>query len=195
MPKMEIIMQGQQNFHESFSSLPILPRLDRLDRVLQFLEERHSLPKRLSTDFSKKVEYGDQEYTRIHELEDPRKSLSSVLEEVHHKGTLVERLAMLENRVLQLSMDILEGNTSGSNSSTNAPISNKVDHDSVWSTTEGDVDKIAYPEKHYPRDVKGGASMEESIVTEHTNLTVQDVKKGKRSKSYKKMFGWFKMGC
>ena len=30
------------------------------------------------------------------------KTLSSAMEEVHHKGTLMERLEMLENRVLQV---------------------------------------------------------------------------------------------
>ncbi|GER33687.1 stabilizer of iron transporter SufD /Polynucleotidyl transferase [Striga asiatica] len=49
------------------------------------------------------------------------KTLSSALEEVQHKGTLLHRLALLENRVLQylqLSLEMDEGNTSKSSFST-----------------------------------------------------------------------------
>lgn len=37
------------------------------------------------------------------EQEDQCKTLYSALEEVHHKGTLIERLTTLENRILQVS--------------------------------------------------------------------------------------------
>lgn len=57
---------------------------------LQLLEERHSLSRR------------ELSSTAIVE-KDECKDLSSALEEVHHKGTLMERLSVLENRVLQVS--------------------------------------------------------------------------------------------
>ncbi|GAA0150069.1 hypothetical protein LIER_09091 [Lithospermum erythrorhizon] len=73
-------------------------------------------------------------------------------------------------RLIQLSLDMDERY----NSSKNVLTSNKLGHDSVWSTTttEGDEDKI------------GGVSKEGLRVTEHTNLTGQYVKKGKRSKKF-----------
>ncbi|CAI9754710.1 unnamed protein product [Fraxinus pennsylvanica] len=90
---------------ETATFLPVIPRLDRLDRMLQLLEERHSLSRRefSSTAFVEK---------------DECKDLSSAIEEVHHKGTLMERLSVLENRVLQLSLEMDEGDTSKSSSST-----------------------------------------------------------------------------
>lgn len=39
------------------------------------------------------------------EQEQQCKNLSYVFEEVHHKGTLLERVALLENRVIQVSKD------------------------------------------------------------------------------------------
>ncbi|KAK0603195.1 hypothetical protein LWI29_002364 [Acer saccharum] len=49
--------------------------------------------------------------------EDDFKTLSSALDEVHRKGILIERLTLLENRVLQLSLEMeAVGNTSGSSS-------------------------------------------------------------------------------
>ncbi|GFQ01776.1 hypothetical protein PHJA_002321500 [Phtheirospermum japonicum] len=60
------------------------------------------------------------------------KTLFSALEEVQHKGTLIDRLALLENRVLQLSLEMDEGNTSRSSSSTaqiSIPIPKRQDDD------------------------------------------------------------------
>ncbi|KAA8547624.1 hypothetical protein F0562_004053 [Nyssa sinensis] len=81
----------QEEKLELNSPLPVLPRLDRLDRLLQLLEEKHGLSGRHSSS----------SVDRKMESEDQCKSLSTALEEVHHKGTLMERLAILENRVLQ----------------------------------------------------------------------------------------------
>ncbi|CAA3002569.1 Hypothetical predicted protein [Olea europaea subsp. europaea] len=94
-----------QEMQETATFLPVILRLDRLDRLLQLLEERHSLSRREISS------------TAIVE-KDECKDLSSALEEVHHKGTLMERLSVLENRVLQLSLEMDEGNTSKSSSST-----------------------------------------------------------------------------
>lgn len=60
---------------------------------LQFLEEKHSLSGRHTA----------KSVVRTVEAEDQFKNLSSALEEVQHKGNLMDRLEMLENRVLQVS--------------------------------------------------------------------------------------------
>ncbi|XP_049371655.1 uncharacterized protein LOC125836527 [Solanum verrucosum] len=89
------------------SSLPVLPRLDRLDFLLQVLEEKHGM----SPKNEKGEEEEDSEYCRS------TLSLSTALEEVHHKGTLVDRLTALENRVFKLSLEMEEGKTSRLSSS------------------------------------------------------------------------------
>ncbi|KAF3440913.1 hypothetical protein FNV43_RR19199 [Rhamnella rubrinervis] len=94
----------------SASAIPILPRVDRLDVLLQFLEEKQSLPMSARHSWSPVL--------RNMKLENQYKTLSSAIEEVHHKGTLLERVAMLENRVLQLCQEMDVGNASGSSSST-----------------------------------------------------------------------------
>lgn len=55
------------------------------------MEEKHCLSSIFSSGDLVKVE--DQEQC---------KTISSALEEVHHKGTLMDRVAMLEDRVLQV---------------------------------------------------------------------------------------------
>ncbi|XP_031389037.1 uncharacterized protein LOC116201775 isoform X2 [Punica granatum] len=96
---------GDQEDRKPAPTLSVIQRLDRLDH--QILEERHGLSARHPNDLvARKVDPRDE-----------CKSISSVLEEVHQKGTLVERVAMLEDRVLQLSLEIDSGNTWKSNSS------------------------------------------------------------------------------
>ncbi|KAG5621808.1 hypothetical protein H5410_007026 [Solanum commersonii] len=70
---------------------------------LQVLEEKHGMSAK-----NEKGEEENSEYCR---------SLSTALEEVHHKGTLVDRLTALENRVFKLSLEMEEGKTSRSSSS------------------------------------------------------------------------------
>ncbi|CAK9147675.1 unnamed protein product [Ilex paraguariensis] len=92
---------------ESVSPMPVIPRLERLNRLLQLLEEKQNLS---GSQFSN---------SGVRKMEEDRcKNLSTALEEVHYKGTLMERLEMLENRVLQLNLVMDEGNTSRSSSST-----------------------------------------------------------------------------
>lgn len=59
---------------------------------LQVLEEKHGM----SPKNEKGKEEENSEYCRS------TLSLSTALEEVHHKGTLVDRLTALENRVLKV---------------------------------------------------------------------------------------------
>ncbi|KAL6226875.1 hypothetical protein ACLB2K_000834 [Fragaria x ananassa] len=81
------------------SSMPILQRMDRLDRLLQFLEEKHCLSSKHSSSSSTTAACESSELAQDRES---YKSLSSAIEEVHCKGTLIERVAMLESRVLQV---------------------------------------------------------------------------------------------
>ncbi|KAL6224350.1 hypothetical protein ACLB2K_003205 [Fragaria x ananassa] len=72
--------------------------MDRLDRLLQFLEEKHCLSSKHSSSSSTTAACESSELAQDRES---YKSLSSAIEEVHCKGTLIERVAMLESRVLQ----------------------------------------------------------------------------------------------
>lgn len=64
---------------------------------MQILEERHGPSARHPNDL----------VMRKAEPQDECKSISSALEEVQLKGTLVERVAMLENRLLQVASTTL----------------------------------------------------------------------------------------
>ncbi|CAN1159506.1 hypothetical protein LINPERPRIM_LOCUS22269 [Linum perenne] len=84
---------------------PILSRLDRLDRMLKFLEDRYFLMENPAPcSVTPKTEAVD--------VEDECISLSSALELVKQKGNVVERLEFLENRILQLSLELKIGNNS-----------------------------------------------------------------------------------
>lgn len=62
---------------------------------LQFLEEKHSS--------LGKGRHAAKSVVRTVEAEDQCKALTSALEEVQHKGTLMWRLETLENRAVQVS--------------------------------------------------------------------------------------------
>ncbi|XP_034225362.1 uncharacterized protein LOC117635130 isoform X3 [Prunus dulcis] len=84
---------AQHEEQDISSPMPILRRLDRLDRLLQFLEHKHCLSASHSSSPACK--------TMEPVLDYQRKTLASAIEEAHQKGTLMERVAVLENRVLQ----------------------------------------------------------------------------------------------
>lgn len=71
--------------------------VDELVWQMQVLEERHSLLAMPPNDL----------VTRKVEPHDECKSVSSAMEEVHHKCTSMEQLAMLKERVLQLALTTL----------------------------------------------------------------------------------------
>nr|GEV04003.1 hypothetical protein [Tanacetum cinerariifolium] len=100
-------------------TLPVLPRLDRLDRLLELLEEKHAQSRRFGSIMANNDDdNNDNDYKEKTLNHLSCKTLSSALDDVHQKGTLIDRVAMLENRVLQLSLDMDEGSTSRSSSST-----------------------------------------------------------------------------
>ncbi|TKY58421.1 hypothetical protein E2542_SST15482 [Spatholobus suberectus] len=104
-------MMNRDEREELNPPLSILQRLDRLERQLLFMEERHRYTAPHSDVVANKA---------LNPEEEKFKSMFSALEEVHHKGTLLERVAVLENRVIQLSIDMDLGNTSRSSSSPSA---------------------------------------------------------------------------
>ncbi|XP_048140106.1 uncharacterized protein LOC115744803 isoform X2 [Rhodamnia argentea] len=98
----------------------MLQRIDRLGHLLQVLEERQSSSARYPSGLAvEKVRAKEQDHC---------KAISSALEEAHHKGTLMDRVAMLEDRVLQLSLEIEVGNISKSRYSAVPTTTEKVNH-------------------------------------------------------------------
>ncbi|KAK1282250.1 hypothetical protein QJS10_CPB22g01523 [Acorus calamus] len=91
--------------NDQLSSMPILPRLDRLDRLVCHLEEKSS---------SSESYFSGPIPTSQDDNEKQCKPLPAALEEVHSKGTLMERVAVLENRVLQMSLELEKRSMSGS---------------------------------------------------------------------------------
>ncbi|CAK7357557.1 unnamed protein product [Dovyalis caffra] len=175
---------GQEEKQEAISSpLPVLPRLDRLDRLLQFLEEKHSLSgKHTANSVDRKLE-----------AEDLCKSLSSALEEVQHKGTLMERLEMLENRVLQVSLEMDVGNTSRSSSSTiQGP--EKIGHDEV-STIHSKEDEQMIITNQEKQD--NSLIDQEITCTADACVRISEAsQKGRRHKKrHRKWLGWLATGC
>ncbi|KAK1361894.1 Vacuolar iron transporter family protein [Heracleum sosnowskyi] len=157
--------QGKQE--PSLAPMPVLPRLDRLDRLLHLLEEKHGTSGRHIT--SSVISHTEKE-------EDSHsKPLSFALEEVGQKGTLMDRLAILENRVLQLSLVMDERNSSRSSSSTTGHI-------------VSDAQNVAGQEKG-----ETASSLEKQDSLQNQEIESGERKK-KRSRS-RKLRGWFRLGC
>ncbi|KAJ8567744.1 hypothetical protein K7X08_019952 [Anisodus acutangulus] len=173
----------QQENKELASSLPVLPRLDRLDFLLHILEEKHGLSGkhfRADTHVVKKgAEEVEDEYCKTQTV-----SLSSALEEVHHKGTLIERLTALENRVLQLSLEMDEGNTSRSSSSKSR----------YGSVARDDKDEKVNPKQKQLEEEAASTTEAASLSSRKTDKVVGNAKI--RRKSYRKWrLDWFGLGC
>ncbi|XP_009631562.1 uncharacterized protein [Nicotiana tomentosiformis] len=186
----------QQENQYLASSLPTLPRLDRLDRLLQLLEEKHGISGRRHSP-NKKAEV---------QLEDQCKTLtlSSALEQVHHKGTLMERLSVLETRVLQLSQisqDMDEGNLSRSSSSTGPlSFSDKSGHTSVTSTVLTGQDEDEKANLHEKIKDPLAVAVEEKDLSIEGSLTKKkeqstNMSRIKRRKSHRKWPGWLRLRC
>ncbi|KAL7134618.1 hypothetical protein ABFS83_11G039500 [Erythranthe nasuta] len=174
-------MDHEEN-QETDSFVPVIPRLDRLDCVideqpivvqLKLLEdEKHSLLLSSRRDFC-------------------CKTLSSALEEVQHKGTLLERLTALENRVLQLSLEIDQGNTSKSSSSTVEASENKIVHEK---SDENSVTAIRQDKQDPPPTIQAqeGASSADGFVR---LVTAKQEIERQRKKTRKKWLGLFRFSC
>ncbi|KAF5181507.1 Vacuolar iron transporter family protein [Thalictrum thalictroides] len=161
------------------STIPVISRLDRLDRLLQHFEKKQSCSSLKCSTPIMAEEKLDQQCKR----------LSSALEEVDSKGTLMERLEMLENRVLQLSLQTEDGNMSSSSTSTKTDAENNAprvpaDLNMKFINSLEQQDQIIIPENDFKEATEGA-----------------NQKKGRRRKKTpsfnhnKRRFGWFHMGC
>ncbi|XP_056176216.1 uncharacterized protein LOC115683734 [Syzygium oleosum] len=106
-------------------ALSVLQRLDHLDHLLLVLEERQSLSARYPL-VAEKIRAKEQDHC---------KTISSAPEEAHHRGTLMDRVAMLEDRVLQLSLEIEVGIISKSSYSAVPTTGNVNQHTSELAVT------------------------------------------------------------
>ncbi|PIA26270.1 hypothetical protein AQUCO_09500027v1 [Aquilegia coerulea] len=162
------------------STIPVISRLDRLDHLLQHLEKKQSCSSlKCSTPIAPEEKLNKQ-----------CKHLSSALEEVDSKGTLMERLEILENRVLQLSLQPEDGNTSSSSTS-----------------TKTDTEENITPRVPADLNMKLINSLEQQdqiIIQENDFKEARESgsqKKGRRRKKTplfnhnNRRFGWFHMGC
>ncbi|KAI3446855.1 hypothetical protein Pfo_003520 [Paulownia fortunei] len=166
---------------ETTSFMPVIARLDRLDRMLHLFEEKHSLSRR---DFC------------AAESNNVCKTLSSALEEVQHKGTLIERLTLLENRVLQLSLEMDEGNTSKSSSST-VQVSETTGKDSDLSIPKRQEEnrvKVTTQEMQDPPTIQAQeiASSADGFLRE---TRAQQESRGQKKNTKRKWLGLFRLRC
>ncbi|XP_030536797.1 uncharacterized protein LOC115745408 isoform X2 [Rhodamnia argentea] len=163
-------------------ALSVLQRIDRLGHLLQALEERQNSSARYPSGLAvEKIRTKEQDHC---------KAISSALEEAHHKGTLMDRVAMLEDRVLQLSLEIEVGNISKSSYSVVPTTTEKVDH----CTSELAVVATESADSKEHRQEKGCA--DEEACVEKTKIAGSQ--KGKR----RSMLGrsncfvwWSRLGC
>ncbi|KAL9448277.1 hypothetical protein AB3S75_015701 [Citrus x aurantiifolia] len=165
----------------SQSTLPVLSRLDRLDRLLLLLEERHCL----STKHIPNCAIGRMKSS----TEDQCKTLACAIEEVNYKGTLMERLTMLENRVLELSLVMEEVEKTSRSSSCTIERAEKIEHKlSFTAITSQDDDTI--------NSSQGTTNLVEASACERKS------KGGHKDRRWRnvalirhnKWLGWFRMG-
>ncbi|KAJ8764036.1 hypothetical protein K2173_004925 [Erythroxylum novogranatense] len=160
------------------SPLPILPRLDRLDSLVQLVEERYGI---LATAKSRQCCCC---VVRKTEAQDHCKDLPSAIEEVRHKGTLLERVQRLENRVLQLSIEMGIGRTSRSSSSTSMRAAAPQNSEQGLDDRSNDVN---------PQEDKRCPEVETCV--RNTQGNGERLFPRKTASSYKKWVPWFQLGC
>ncbi|KAK9214470.1 hypothetical protein WN944_006462 [Citrus x changshan-huyou] len=172
----------------SQSTLPVLSRLDRLDRLLLLLEERHCL----STKHIPNCAIGRMKSS----TEDQCKTLACALEEVNYKGTLMERLTMLENRVLELSlvMEKVEKTSRSSlektsrSSSCTIERAEKIEHKLSFTAITGqDEDTI--------NSSQGTTNLVEASACERKSKGGHKDRRNVALIRHNKWLGWFRMGC
>ncbi|XP_072968786.1 uncharacterized protein [Typha angustifolia] len=155
--------------------MPVIPRLDRLDRVLDYIEEKHNLSGRYEADLVPT------------ESSEQCKPLVSALEEVPVKGTLMERVASLEHRVLKLTLE-LEGERL---KSFMLPVPESCKCDSPVKQKE-DAPQAA------KREHKKGMLEIKATEDKGSQLPSDCTKKNRRIHPiphYKRWLTWFQIGC
>ncbi|CAN6486305.1 unnamed protein product [Victoria cruziana] len=88
---------------------PIIPRLERLDYLMRRLEEKQKRKQRGGSRGERDREGSTQSSRAYHQ-----RTLSSAVQEMQQKGSLLDRIASLENRLFQLSLDMEVSSTSSS---------------------------------------------------------------------------------
>ncbi|XP_031503207.1 uncharacterized protein LOC116266222 isoform X2 [Nymphaea colorata] len=116
--------EGREEDERFKTFTPIIPRLERLDYLMRRLEEKQK--QRQTQQRGSRGERERESSTQSSRAHHQR-TLSSAVQEVQQKGSLLDRIASLENRLLQLSVD-MEVSSSSSSSSTV--------HMSGWSSRE-----------------------------------------------------------
>ncbi|XP_011078621.1 uncharacterized protein LOC105162309 [Sesamum indicum] len=177
-------MEHDESQETAATFMPVIPRLDRLDRLLQLLEEKHSLSRRDFCGNTCAVDAGSNV--------DECKTLSSALDEVHRKGTLIERLVLLENRVLQLSLEMDEGNTSKSSTST-VEVSEMTAKESELLSIPKRQDESPPPLTAQEMQLPAMTPPQESVVVREGSR--QHKNKGKKKKVPKRWLGLFRLTC
>ncbi|CAA3032614.1 Hypothetical predicted protein [Olea europaea subsp. europaea] len=95
---------------------PILSRLNRLDNILKQLEDikslNHSPKSSCASTFSSGTLTSDGHASSVDyspkRLEKRFRPINEVILEVEHKGTLIERLVHLEDRILKICLQLEE---------------------------------------------------------------------------------------
>ncbi|KAK4431785.1 hypothetical protein Salat_0940600 [Sesamum alatum] len=180
---MEMVHGENQETAATF--VPVIPRLDRLDRLLQLLEEKHSLSRRYFCGGTCGADGGSNF--------DECKTLLAALEEVQRKGTLIERVALLEKRVLQLSLEMDAGITSNSSTST-VEVSEMTAKESELLSIpkrqdQSDRATLTDQEMQHPPMTQ---AQESGIVRKGSR---QHKSRGKKKKMAKKWVGLFRLIC
>ncbi|XP_072958375.1 uncharacterized protein [Typha angustifolia] len=88
------------------SPVALLPRLDRLDALMNYLESKHNSSR-----------WSDGVFRPIRKRSIP---LDCAIQEAHAKGSLLNRVASLEHRLAQISLE-MEGSSVSSSSTVHTP--------------------------------------------------------------------------
>ncbi|KAI6671642.1 hypothetical protein NL676_006527 [Syzygium grande] len=161
-------------------ALSVLQRLNHLDHLLLVLEERQSLSARYPSGLvAEKIRAEEQDHCM---------TISSALEEAHHRGTLMDRVAMLKDRVLQLSLEIEVGIISKSSYSTVPTTGNVNQHISELAVT---TTESADSREHGKRAVQ----MKKHVLRRLKQQEATEARGGQCRGEVNGFVWWSRLGC
>ncbi|XP_010530027.1 PREDICTED: uncharacterized protein LOC104806705 isoform X1 [Tarenaya hassleriana] len=161
-----------ENERHSLSSLPMLARLDHLDFIIKNMEkqENNYNPK------WREIENGVM--TR------GRPALDTAVRDAYFKGSLLERVAALENRLFQLCMELESSSTSSTSTggSGGEPSSQRAKRDSLRTLpTFSNINPFHIPKQHHDTPPPALANnTNDKPDTQRLNTTSRRLRKGKR---------------
>ncbi|XP_038888525.1 uncharacterized protein LOC120078343 [Benincasa hispida] len=126
-----------QHYSSSSSSMTLFSRLDHLDFVMKDLEKKQ----RLGRFGGSNLEEG---------MEKRCISLDVALKDTYFKGSLLDRVATLENRLFQLCLEMDSGNSSNPSSLTSSQTSVEICSSSSPKQFCRGQPSSSYPTFHYP---------------------------------------------